>query len=100
MSLFAKSCLTVAGLLLLALATQAEPVAQLHATGYANDFARVLDQNTIAQIDDICRQIDQKAHAQIAVVTIHSTMIPISRATPLIYFRSGESETNRRTAEY
>jgi len=73
MSLFAKSCLTVAGVLLLALATQAEPVAQLHATGYANDFAHVLDQNTIAQIDDICRQIDQKAHAQIAVVTIHST---------------------------
>jgi uncharacterized protein len=58
--------------LLLVLAAQAEPVSQLKATDYVNDFAHVLDQNTIAQMDEICRQIDEKAHAQIAVVTIHS----------------------------
>ncbi len=52
--------------------TQAEPVARLKPTGYVNDFAHVLDQNTIAQMDDMCRQIDEKAHAQIAVVTIHT----------------------------
>src|SRR5208282_2220614 len=51
---------------------QAEPIAQLKATGYVNDFAHVLDQNSIAQMDEICRQIDEKAHAQIAVVTIKS----------------------------
>src|SRR6058998_3551863 len=50
----------------------AEPVSQLHPTDYVNDFARVLDQTTIAQLDNICQQIDQKAHAQIAVVTINS----------------------------
>ncbi len=58
--------------LLLVLAAQAEPVSRLKATDYVNDFAHVLDQQTIAQLDDICRQIDEKAHAQIAVVTIHS----------------------------
>jgi uncharacterized protein len=50
----------------------AEPVSQLQPTGYVDDFAHVLDQSTIAQITDICRQIDEKAHAQIAVVTINS----------------------------
>lgn len=56
----------------LAIALSAEPVSQLHPTDYVSDFAHVLDQNTIAQLDDICRQIDQKAHAQIAVVTVRS----------------------------
>ena len=59
-------------LLILVPAAQAEPISQLKPTGYVNDFAHVLDQNTIAQIDEICRQVDEKAHAQIAVVTIHS----------------------------
>ncbi len=58
--------------LMLVLAAQAEPVAQLKATDYVNDFAHVLDQSTIAQMDDVCRQIDEKAHAQIAVVTVRS----------------------------
>ncbi|MGC2819264.1 MAG: TPM domain-containing protein, partial [Candidatus Sulfotelmatobacter sp.] len=56
-------------LLILVPAAQAEPISQLKPTGYVNDFAHVLDQNTIAQIDEICRQVDEKAHAQIAVVT-------------------------------
>ncbi len=72
MSSRVKWWLCVAGALLLALAAQAEPVSQLKATDYVNDFAHVLDQNTIAQMDDICHQIEVKAHAQIAVVTIHS----------------------------
>ena len=58
--------------LMLLLSAQAEPVAKLKPTDYVNDFAHVLDQNTIAQLDNVCRQIDEKAHAQIAVVTIHS----------------------------
>jgi uncharacterized protein len=69
---FAKWWLGVSGALLLVLAAQAEPVAKLKGTDYVNDFAHVLDQNTIVQIDEICRQIDEKAHAQIAVVTVHS----------------------------
>jgi len=72
MSLYRKWWLGVACVLALALAAQGEPVSQLKATDYVNDFAHVLDQNTIAQMDDICRQIDQKAHAKIAVVTVRS----------------------------
>src|SRR6266446_7033600 len=68
----AKWWLGVATALMLVLAAQAEPVAKLKATGYVNDFAHVLDQNTIVQMDDICRQVDEKAHAQIAVVTVRS----------------------------
>jgi uncharacterized protein len=67
-----KTALCVLLLLTSALLAAAEPVSQLHPTGYVNDFARVLDSNTIAQIDNVCQQIDQKAKAQIAVVTIKS----------------------------
>src|SRR5579864_5540195 len=72
MSSRAKLWLRLITLLLLALAAQAERVAKLEPTGYVNDFAHVLDQNSIAQMNTICQQIDEKAHAQIAVVTIHT----------------------------
>src|SRR5690349_3687147 len=50
----------------------AEPISQLHPSNYVNDFAHVLSADTVAALDDTCQQIDQKAHAQIAVVTINS----------------------------
>jgi uncharacterized protein len=50
----------------------AEPVKQLHPTDYVNDFAHVLDADTVAKIDSIAQQLDQKAKAQLAVVTIKS----------------------------
>jgi uncharacterized protein len=56
----------------LALSLFAEPIAQLTPTGYVNDFAHVLDQTTFAQLENLCQEVDQKAHAQIAVVTIKS----------------------------
>src|SRR5450755_319796 len=59
-------------LLALPLLLWAEPVSQLRPTDYVNDFAHVLDQNTIAQLDNVCQQLDQKAHAQVAVVTVNS----------------------------
>jgi uncharacterized protein len=59
-------------ILALPLVLSAEPVSQLKATDYVNDFAHVLDSNTVAQLDSLCQQIDRKAHAQIAVVTINS----------------------------
>jgi len=71
MKLAGRTAAWVTVLLALALAG-AEPVSQLRPTDYVNDFAHVLDPNTIAQLDGICQQIDQKAHAQIAVVTIQS----------------------------
>ena len=49
-----------------------EPVSQLHPTNYVNDFSGVLSAATENSLNDICRQIDEKAHAQIAVVTINS----------------------------
>jgi uncharacterized protein len=55
------------------LCLHAEPIPQLHPTNYVNDFAGVLNAATVAQLNDLCRQVDQKAHAQIAVVTIKST---------------------------
>src|SRR6476469_5473941 len=59
-------------LVFLATALCAEPISQLKPTGYVNDFAGVLDASSSESIRKICEQIDQKAHAQIAIVTIRS----------------------------
>ena len=72
MKLAARICFVAALVMTLALFLHAEPIAQLRPTDYVNDFAHVLDPSTVRQLDDICQQIDQKAHAQIAVVTINS----------------------------
>ena len=72
MRLFVKSIRALVVLLALPLLLHAEPVAQLRPTDYVNDYPHVLDQGTVAQLDNICQQIEQKAHAQIAVVTINS----------------------------
>jgi len=62
--ILALACLTTA--------LCSEPISQLKPTGYVNDFARVLDASSSEAIRNISEQIDQKAHAQIAIVTIHS----------------------------
>jgi uncharacterized protein len=41
-------------------------------TGYVNDFAGVLTPETKQSLEALCTQVDQQAHAQIAVVTIHT----------------------------
>jgi uncharacterized protein len=58
--------------LAIALYLHAEPIAQINPTNYVNDFAGVLDLATVARLNDLCRQVDEKAHAQIAVVTVKS----------------------------
>jgi uncharacterized protein len=60
-------------LLVLVIAGAAEPVSSLKPNNYVNDFAGVLNPTTVQQLNEICRQIDEKAHAQIAVATIKST---------------------------
>jgi len=50
----------------------AEPVASLRPSNYVNDFAGVLDAATQARLNALCQQVDQKAQAQIAVVTVKS----------------------------
>jgi uncharacterized protein len=51
----------------------AEPISQLRATNYVNDFAGVLDVTTQAKLNALCREVEEKAKAQIAVVTVKST---------------------------
>jgi uncharacterized protein len=50
----------------------AEPIASLRPSNYVNDFAGVLDAATQARLNDLCFQVEQKAHGQIAVVTVKS----------------------------
>jgi len=71
MTLRSKLLVTVLSLSL-AVILHAEPVSQLKPTGYVNDFAHVLTPDTSAQITDLARQVDEKAHAQIALVTINT----------------------------
>ena len=52
--------------------TLAEKPQDLKPQGYVNDFARVLTQDTRTKLTALCSELDQKAHAQIAIVTVHS----------------------------
>lgn len=68
----------IAGCLLLSLLAalpgayaQKKPPA-LKPVGYVNDFANVLSQTTKFQLTALCTEVDQKAHAQIAIVTVQS----------------------------
>jgi uncharacterized protein len=56
----------------LSVCARAEPISQLHPTNYVNDFAHVLNPQTEAQLNDLGQQVDQKAKAQLAIVTINS----------------------------
>jgi uncharacterized protein len=60
-------------ILLGAVLAAAEPVASLRPSNYVNDFAGVLDAATQARLNDLCHAVEQKAQAQIAVVTVKST---------------------------
>jgi uncharacterized protein len=50
----------------------AEKIQQLSPQGYVNDFAGVLDSATRQKMTSLCQELDQKADAQIAIVTIHT----------------------------
>src|SRR5579884_4323897 len=63
---------SVVTIMLLACAAVAEPVRSLTPTGYVNDFAHVLDAQTAADLGNLCREVEEKTNAQIAVVTVHS----------------------------
>ena len=63
----------------------AEPVDSLHPSNYVNDFAGVLNASSQASLNDLCQQVEQKAQAQIAVVTVKSLdgQDPVSYAVAL-----------------
>jgi uncharacterized protein len=50
----------------------AEKVEQLSPQDYVNDFAGVVDGDSRQKITALCEELDQKADAQLTVVTIHS----------------------------
>jgi uncharacterized protein len=50
----------------------AEDPAQLKPQGWVNDFAGVLSPSARDQLSALCAEVDQKAHAQITVVTVRS----------------------------
>ena len=49
---------------------RAEQWQKLDVQGYVNDFSGVLDATTVAHLTQLCTEVDQKAKAQIAIVTI------------------------------
>jgi uncharacterized protein len=53
-------------------AARAEQVKNLKPQGYVNDFAEVLSPDAKAKLNALCKEVDEKAHAQIAIVTIAS----------------------------
>jgi len=53
-------------------AAYAEKVDQLSPQGYVNDFASVLDADSRQKLTALAQEVDQKAGAQIAVVTIRT----------------------------
>ncbi len=57
---------------LLTAAQQPSKTLKLSPQGYVNDFANVLNLETKQKIETLCGEVDQKAHAQIAIVTVNS----------------------------
>ena len=53
-------------------ATRAEQVKNLKPQGYVNDFAGVLSAQSKEKLIAICTELDQKAGAQVAIVTVSS----------------------------
>lgn len=62
----------LAAIALFAVPLLAEPVSQLHPSNYVNDFAHVLSAQTADELNNVCQQLDQKAKAQVAVVTVNT----------------------------
>jgi uncharacterized protein len=59
-------------LLLCVSAARAEQVKNLKPQGYVNDFAGVLSAPAKQKLTELCAEVDQKAKAQIAIVTVSS----------------------------
>jgi len=71
-------------------AALAEKIEQLKPQGYVNDFAGVLGEGAGEQIAAVSREVDQKAHAQIAVVTVRSLdNVPVEDFANKLYERWG-----------
>ena len=58
--------------ILAALLCAAQPIQSLKPTGYVDDFANALSPDTKAKLEALATDLDQKANAQLAVVTVKS----------------------------
>lgn len=71
-SAFIRVYLRFVFLLVLPLGASAEKVEQLKAGGYVNDFANVLDAPAEQNLTRWCEELDRRAGAQLAIVTVRS----------------------------
>jgi uncharacterized membrane protein YgcG len=76
----------------------AEDLTKLAPNGYVNDYAGAIDSQSANYINYLCREVEQKTQAQIAVVTVHS----LDGNSPESYARNlfnrwgiGPRDTNR-----
>jgi uncharacterized protein len=58
--------------LLAAFPALAENPKDIHPSGYVTDLAGVIAPDTKARLEGLCREVEEKTGAQIAVVTVHS----------------------------
>ena len=58
-------------LFLMGVQLRADKVQDLKPQGYVNDFAGVISADARSRLTALCTEVDQKAQAQIAVVTVH-----------------------------
>src|ERR1700687_1933199 len=58
--------------LLAAFPALAENPRNIHPSGYVTDLAGVIAPDTKARLEALCREVEEKTGAQIAVVTVHS----------------------------
>lgn len=71
-ALLLRSLTIFCTILWLATPVTAQKLDELKPQGYVNDFANVLSQSARSQLTGLCAEVDQKAQAQIAVVTVKS----------------------------
>src|ERR1700720_2255608 len=58
--------------LLAAFPALAENPKDIHPSGYVTDLAGVIAPDTKTRLEELCRELEEKTGAQIAVVTVHS----------------------------
>jgi len=67
-----KTCALLVFILLATASLFAQAQDQLKISGYVNDFANVLNGATRTRLTELCTEVNQKAQAQIVVVTVKS----------------------------
>jgi TonB family protein len=52
--------------------SKSDPTEWYKARGYVNDFAGMIDSPVQAQLEQVCKDLDQKTHTRMAIVTVES----------------------------